>query len=48
VIAEAWAAALAGISVTALVLSASETEKAFLARLRSILQVRNRRLVSAF
>lgn len=41
-IGEAWAWALTGISVTALVLSASETERAFLTGLRSILQVQRR------
>jgi 2-dehydro-3-deoxygalactonokinase len=42
VIAEAWAFALARMSVTSLVLSENETETAFLAALRSILQVRSR------
>lgn len=45
-IAEAWAFALARISLTTLVLCARETEKAFLTGLRRILQVCNSRMVS--
>ena len=45
-VAEAWAFALARLSLTAFVLSEKETEKAFLTGLRNILQICNRRIVS--